>query len=180
MIRDAFDAGVEPGGLHSNREIKLLVCYLLAGVSEPMSRESIYTVLCGNGMANFFNISAAIDDLLTLHNLTEDEQKRLTVTTVGRNAALTLQDMLPFTLRERAIDSANRLLTRLKNERENHVEIKNDERGCTFTCVVGDTQNPLMSLSLLVGDEEHAEQLRERFLDDPLSVYKAVIDSLTQ
>ena len=179
MIRDAFDAGVEPGGLHSNREIKMLVCYLLAGVAEPMSRESIFTVLCGNGMANFFNISAAIDDLLTLNNLVEDEQKRLTVTPVGRNAVLTVQDMLPLTLRERAIESANRVLTRLKNEQENHVDIVTDERGCTFTCTVGGTENPLMSLSLLVGDEEQAEQLRERFLDDPSSVYKAVIDSFT-
>ena len=179
MIRDAFDAGVEPGGLHSNREIKLLVCYLLAGVSEPMSRESIFTVLCGNGMANFFNISAAIDDLLTLHNLTEDEQGRLTVTDVGRHAVLTLQDMLPLTLRERAIESANRLLTRLQNERENSVQIVNNEHGVTFTCTVGNTETPLMSLSLLVGDEDYANRLRERFLNDPLSVYKAVIDTLT-
>lgn len=179
MIRDAFDAGVEPGGLHSHREIKLLVCYMLAGVPEPMSRESIFTVLCGHGMANFFDISTAIADLLSLHNLKEDEDGRLTVTDVGRDAAMTLKDMLPFTLRQRSVAAAKRLLTRLQNERENHVTIKKEELGCTVTCVVGNTEAPLMSLSLLVGNEEQAEAIRERFLCDPLSVYQSVIDAVT-
>ncbi len=178
MIRDAFDAGVEPGGLHSNREIKWLICYMLAGVDEPMSRESIFAVLCGNGMANFFDISASIDTLLELHNLQEDKNGRLTVTEVGRNAVATLQDLLPYTLRERSVASAKRLLTRLQNERENHVTITRSESGCTVTCVVGDTGAPLLSLTLLVGDEEQAERIRERFLNDPLSVYQSVINTL--
>ncbi len=179
MIRDTFDAGVEPGGLRSNREIKLLLCYLLSCVPEPMSRESIFTVLCGNGMANFFDVSAAIDNLLTLHNLQEDDDKRLTVTEVGRSVAATIQDMLPLTLRERSVASAQKILKRQHNEQENHVTITDEEHGCTVTCTVGNTETPLLSLSLLVGDETQARQIRERFLNDPLSVYKSVIDTLT-
>ncbi|MBQ6829913.1 MAG: DUF4364 family protein [Clostridia bacterium] len=180
MIRDTFDAGVEPGGLHSHNEIKLLVCYMLAGVSEPMSRESIFNVLCGHGMANFFDISTVIADLLSLHNLQEDELGRLTVTDVGRDAALTLKDMLPYTLRERSVEAAKRLLIRLRNERENHVDIRKEERGYTITCTVGDTPAPLMSLSLLVGSEAQAEAIRERFLNDPLSLYRDVIESVSE
>ncbi len=180
MIRDAFGAGVEPGGLHSHREIKMLVCYMLANIPEPLTRESIFTVLCGHGMANFFDISAVIDDLLSLHNLQEDELGRLTVTQVGRDAAITLQDMLPLTLRERSVAAAKRLIVRLQNERENHVDIRREEHGCTVTCTVGDQGTPLMTLSLLVGNEKQAEDIRERFLNDPLSIYRAVIDSVAK
>ena len=35
---DASGAGVEPGGLHSTADIKLLICYLLASVGEAASR----------------------------------------------------------------------------------------------------------------------------------------------
>ncbi len=180
MIRDTFDAGVEPGGLHSHNEIKLLVCYMLANVSEPMSRESIVNVLCGHGMANFFDVSTVIADLLSLCNLKEDELGRLTVTDVGRDAALTLKDMLPFTLRERSVEAAKRLLIRLRNERENHVEIRREGSGYTITCTVSDVDTPLMTLSLLVGTEKQAEAIRERFLDDPLSLYRAVIESVSK
>lgn len=36
MIHDAFSAGVEPGGLYSGDEIKVLICYLLMHVSERL------------------------------------------------------------------------------------------------------------------------------------------------
>ncbi len=179
MFRDTFDAGVEPGGLHSHREINLLICYMLSAIEQPLSRESIVTVLCGNGMANFFDICTAIDDLLSLHNLEQDEKGLLTVTAAGRHAALTLQDMLPFTLRERSVTSAKRLLTRLKNEQENKASICRNERGYTVNCTVGNDDTPLMTLSLSVGNEEQAKSVADRFLNDPLSLYEAVIDTLT-
>lgn len=179
MFRDTFDAGVEPGGLHSHREINLLICYMLSSIDQPLSREGIVTVLCGNGMANFFDICTAIDDLLSLHNLEQDEQGQLTVTDTGRHAAMTLRDMLPFTLRERSVSSAKQLLNRLKNEKENEVSISKNNNGFTVNCTVGNADTPLMSLSLSVGNENQAQMIADRFLNDPLSLYKAVIDTLT-
>ena len=34
---DAFDEGIEPGGLRSRNEIKVLVCYLLKSIEQPIS-----------------------------------------------------------------------------------------------------------------------------------------------
>ena len=36
-----FDEGIEPGGLRSRSEIKLLVCYLLSGVDESITRAQL-------------------------------------------------------------------------------------------------------------------------------------------
>ena len=110
MERDAFSAGVEPGGLHSHHEIKILICYMLSSVREPLPRTTVLDILSGGGMANFFDASAAIDDLLKRHNLCETDDDLLTVTETGRHAATTLADMIPFTLRERSVDAALRLL----------------------------------------------------------------------
>ena len=38
---DAFTGGVEPGGLRSQSDIRLLICYMLASVQEPLSKEDI-------------------------------------------------------------------------------------------------------------------------------------------
>ena len=64
MKQDAFSAGVEPGGLYSSQEIKILICYMLAGVGEPLARHSVLEILSGNGMANFFEAGAAVDELI--------------------------------------------------------------------------------------------------------------------
>ena len=89
-IQDAFSAGVEPGGLYSSQEIKILICYMLAGVDEPLPRQSVLEIIATGGMANFFEAGAAIDELIRLHNLTEGEDGRLYLTEDGRQAASTL------------------------------------------------------------------------------------------
>ncbi len=178
MERDAFSAGVEPGGLHSHHEIKILICYMLSSVREPLPRTTVLDILSGGGMANFFDASAAIDDLLKRHNLCETDDDLLTVTETGRHAATTLADMIPFTLRERSVDAALRLLARQRSERDNSAEIlPAEEGGWKVVCSVG-TTTPLLRFELLVGDELQAQQVRDRFLSDPLLLYQSMIGVL--
>lgn len=179
MDRDAFGAGVEPGGLHSRHEIKILICYVLIAAGVPMPRNDVLDVICGNGMANFFDTSAAIDELVELGNLREREDDTLLVTETGSRAAETLADLLPYTIRERASKTAVQLLARRRNEQENHVNVVKTEAGYTVTCTVGSEQSPLLSFSLLVADDRQAALVRERFLEDPLLLYQSVIAVLT-
>lgn len=178
MERNAFSAGVEPGGLHSHHEIKILICYMLSSVQEPLSRTAVLDILSGGGMANFFDASAAIDDLIQRGNLSETADDRLTVTETGRHAATTLVDMIPYTLRERSVDAALRLLARQRSERDNSAEIVPAEGGgWKVVCSIG-TAEPLLRFELLVGDELQAAQVRDRFLNDPLLLYQGLIGIL--
>ena len=179
MERDAFSAGVEPGGLHSHHEIKILICYMLSGVHEPLPRTAVLDILSGGGMANFFDASAAIDDLLKRDNLCENDDGLLSVTATGRHAATTLADMIPYTLRERSVDAALRLLARQRSERDNSAEIVPlAQGGFKVMCSVGTTV-PLLRFELLVGDELQAQQVRDRFLNDPLLLYQSMIGILS-
>ncbi|MBR2338965.1 MAG: DUF4364 family protein [Clostridia bacterium] len=179
MIRDAFDAGVEPGGLHSRHEIKILICYMLSGVCEPMPREAVPEILCEHGMANFFDVAAAMDELIGLNNLSETEDGLVTVTDTGRQAAATLETLVPYTLRQRSVAAAVRLLARRRNEKENHVTIDATDSGYTVTCTIGDLEHPMLTTSLLVGDELQAKLIRDRFLDDPLLLYRSTVAVLS-
>lgn len=179
MLHDTFDAGVQPGGLHSLHEIKILICYLLMSAEEPLSREAISNILCEYGMANFFDISAAIDELLSLHHLTEETDGRFSVSDTGKHIAATLSDMIPYTLRERSVRAALQLSARRRNERENRVDIETTDSGCTVTCTIGSVGTPLLTFTLLVADELQAHLIRDRFLDNPLRLYQSVIAQLT-
>ena len=179
MQHDAFSAGVEPGGLHSRHEIKILICYMLIAAGEPMPRGDVLDIICGGGMANFFDTSAAIDELLKLGNLREHPDDTLTVTDTGAHAADTLADMLPYTIRERSAKAALQLLALRRNEQENQVNIQKTDAGYTVTCTVGNDEAPLLSFTLLVADDRQAELVRDRFLHDPLLLYQSVIAVLT-
>lgn len=178
MERDAFSAGVEPGGLHSRHEIKILICYMLSGAREALPRNAVLDIVSGGGMANFFDASAAIDELIERDNVSETQNGLLTVTETGRHIAATLESMIPVTLRERSVTAALRLLARQRSERDNRADIAQTEHGWTVTCTVGNTA-PLLSFTLLVGDERQAGLVRDRFLDDPLLLYQSIIGILT-
>lgn len=63
MEFDAFNGGVEPGGLRSKDEIRILICYLLASVGDPLSREDIISIVRDNGLANYFETVDAISEM---------------------------------------------------------------------------------------------------------------------
>ncbi len=183
MEYDAFDAGIELGGLRSRDDIRLLICYLLKSVDVPMTRQMLNDAMQEDGLANFFEVGQAIEELLKTGNITADildEDEVVTVTEKGREAAELLQTSLPRTVREKAVNSAIRLVTRAKVERENKIEVrKEDDGGYTITFTLFDRGTELMKLSVYVVDSLQLEQVKQNFINDPVKVYSSIITSLT-
>lgn len=183
MQYDAFDAGIELGGLRNRDDIRLLICYLLKSVDAPMTRQMMNEAMQQDGLANYFEIGPAIEELLKTGNITADildDEEVLSVTEKGREAAELLQTSLPKTVREKAINSAIRLVTRAKIERENKMEIeKHEDGGYTITFSLFDRGTELMKLSIYVVDSLQLETVKKNFIDDPVKVYSTIITSLT-
>ncbi len=183
MEYDAFDAGIELGGLRSRDDIRLLICYLLKSVDAPMTRQMLNDAMQEDGLANYFEVGQAIEELLKTGNITADildEDEVISVTAKGREAAELLQTSLPRTVREKAVNSAIRLTTRAKIERENKIEVKKEENGgYTITFTLFDKETELMKLSVYVSDSLQLEQVKQNFINDPVKVYSTIITSLS-
>jgi hypothetical protein len=136
-----------------------------------------------DGLANFFEVGQAIEELLKTGNITADildDEEVLTVTERGREAAELLQTSLPRTVREKAVNSAIRLTTKAKVERENKIEVKKeDDGGYTITFTLFDRGTELMKLSIYVVDSLQLETVKQNFINDPVKVYSSIITSLT-
>ncbi len=183
MEYDAFDAGIELGGLRSRDDIRLLVCYLLKSIDAPMTRQMLNDAMQEDGLANFFEVGQAIEELLKTGNITADildDEEVITVTEKGRDAAELLQTSLPRTVREKAVNSAIRLTTKAKVERENKIEVKKeDDGGYTITFSLFDRDTEMMKLSIYVVDSLQLETVKQNFINDPVKVYSSIITSLT-
>ena len=64
MEFDAFDEGIELGGLRNRDEIRLLICYILRAVDAPISKQNLNDSMLQDGLANYFEINQAISELL--------------------------------------------------------------------------------------------------------------------
>ncbi len=179
-MADTFAAGVEPGGLKTAQEIKILICYMLSTVNCPMVRDDVTDIIVGAGMANYFDTEDAMEELLRLQHIVEADDRLVATTATGHQIGEMLYMRVPYTLRDRSVKAALQLLKRREVEQDNTVDIRKlDERGYEVTCTVMDQGTPLMAVTMRVADRGQAEQIKENFLADPSLLYKGTLAVLT-
>lgn len=174
-MSNVFTAGVAPGGLRSLEEIQILICYMLSSIGEAVPREMLPEIIAGNGMANFFDVGAAMDDLLKKGYISESGSGRLTVASGGRQISETLFRTLPFTLRERAVNLAIQLLSRARSRSQSNAAIEKTDDGFVVTCQLLDGEKPMLSVSMVTADALQAETVKKNFLQDPAVLYRATL-----
>jgi hypothetical protein len=183
MAYEALDAGVAPDGIRDTNDIKILVCYLLKNVDNPLSFENVSEILLRDGLVNYFELVTAVDDLLVSGHIDlvmQGTQKFYKSTKLGDGTADLFERRLPYSVREKAVKAAIRLLSKIKRESENSVEItENISGGLNVCCKILDMDDELLSINLFVPDKQQAEMVKKYFLADPVIVYKGVLSLLT-
>lgn len=179
MEFDAFDAGIELGGLRSQKEINLLVCYLIANINQPINRENIVETVVSGGIANYFEASSSISDLIKYKNIFEDENGNLTLNEISKNSISEIENELPFTIREKATEICQKLIIREIYKKENEVKIIPHGTGFYVDCsIMSEKNEDMLSFRLFVTSSLQAEIVREKFFDNPTKIYENIIDSL--
>ena len=184
VFSDAITAGVNPGGLQSRTEIRVLICYILSNSREPLPLERVKERLHFDGIANYFETAYAISDLEESGNITVSENadgKKLYVANEEtKSIAEALGTSVPFSVRERSMDIVKEIISRRKNERENKVLIENTESGMYITCSIMDNDFELASIKLLIPDEDTGKAIKENFLKNPVELLAKITETLIE
>ena len=135
------------------------------------------------GFVNYFDYTTALSDLIAsghiLVKTDEAGEEFFVPTESGLSSADALERTLPLSIREKAVTTAIRLLTKVKRESKNKVEIEKVSDGYQVTCRVLDVGTDLMRVSLFVPDKLEANQVKENFLNDPELFYRGLISLFT-
>ena len=91
-----------------------------------------------------------------------------------------LDGTIPTAVRQRTLTAALQLLTRMKREEENTVEITHTNNGIQVTCHISGGDMELMSLSLYVPDLQQANLVKQNFQQDPDIIYRAMLAAVTK
>lgn len=181
MNFDAFTAGIEPGGLRTRNEIRILICYLLTSIDAPLAKADLIDIIVHNGIANYFETADAIADLTAkgIIGTGEGPAELCTPTDSARMISKQLDSDLPATVRHSAQSAAINLLAKAKRERENRVEITRAEKGYCVTCHISGGDSDLMNFSLTVPDSAQAKIVKENFQESPETVYRMLLALVT-
>ncbi|MBO7217895.1 MAG: DUF4364 family protein [Clostridia bacterium] len=182
MERDAISANVSKGGLKNTTEIKILVLYLLMNISEPLPASQIANLIHLNGIANTFEITDAFEQLSQSGLIDEPDEfpNCFVINENGRDAGQTLQSRVPFTIREKSLTIAKKMLERNRHIKETEITIDRTEDGIFLTCSALENGKKVMSFTLQTADDDMALHMKENFLDDPALFYRTLFDMLTK
>ena len=182
MEPDAVSAGVSPGGLFNSAEIKILICYILSNIDDPVPGQELANVLHYEGIANCFEVNEAIASLVKSGQLApvDPQDDTYSITESGRDVAETLKTSLPYTVKEKGYLAALKMVSRFKNAKDTEITISKEDEKTYITCSALDGDKAFMTVKLLVADENQAMCIKERFLNDSSDIFSGIIDLLTK
>ncbi len=181
MNNDVFTEGVKPGGLKSRQDIKLAICYMLSKIETGLTKKDIINILQDNNLANYFEIADAFEDLLENNNiyLKDIDDNLYTVTKSGKMISEQLDISLPISIREQVLSATLNLLSKIKRERENKVEIKKIANGYMINCHISGGDLDLMSIKLYAPDIMQATLIKKNFHKNPELIYSCMLALMT-
>lgn len=178
--RDAFTAGVRPGGLTTSTEIRLLLCYLVQNTG-AVSQHQLETALMDTQLVNYFEIGSGLDDIRRQGLVQVDAEGLFTITDKGRKVAGELAYDLPRSVREKAVAAVLKAQLWSRKRAEYSATITEGEMGrCTVHCTINRLDEKLFSLDLGMPDRLTAEQVKKQFILKGNEIYQLLINKLTE
>ena len=186
---DAFPVDDTVGGIRSTEKIRIIICYILNDIGSPMSRDALQSALYDNGIANYFEISQAIDDLLKVGAVEYRETDGSTVLFInqkGTQIAKELENELSVYIKSKAVKAARLTLIYEKRQNENDIvitKISDKKYRLDITMHSGisseNANDELLKVSVFVTDLLQAENMKQSFINNPVMLYTKVIEGLT-
>jgi hypothetical protein len=179
MDNGAFGNGIEPGGLKNLLEIKILISYILSVSGPSVDEEILGKAVLSEGLANYFDFSASISDLLRNGQLKRLENGELALSESGKGLSREFYKMVPYSVREKCAKACLKMIARKKSEMQNKTSIEKREDGYAVSMEICDIGTSLFKLDLLLPDENTAKCARELFLSDTDNFYAAIMALLS-
>jgi len=183
MSFNAFVGGVQPGGLTNDFEVKLLVCYLLDSLKQPLLFEQLGEIFQNTGLVNYFEFVEAVSELERTGQLTssiQDGQQQLALTESGTVTAQTFYKTIPKSAREKALEEAKRLMEIQRCMDKVEITFAPAADGWTLRVVLRDIGSDLLDMSVFLPTEGECLRVKQQIESDPTSFYSRVLGLLMQ
>ena len=183
---DAFPVDGNTGGIRSTEKIRIIICYAIKGCQGMLTKDDLLSALYDNGIANYFELCQAIDDLIEV-NAIKVENDRLYLNENGVQIARDLENELSLFIRNKAVKAVKLTALYEQRKRENIVSVVKTDDGkyrLDITLLSGEAgkegTEELLKVSVYATDSIQAEAMKATFLNDPVRLYENVITALTQ
>ena len=167
------------GFIHDMMDVKVLILFVAARASYPMTNQEIYELCYQDECLSYFDVCTAIPELVDSGHLRQTEDDRYEITDKGRNNGKLTEDSIAFTVRQRAENAVARFNRQLRRSSFVKTQIIPREGGDhSVMMILDDEVGNLMTLELVAPDQRQAVRLGKLFEKKAETVYSLIMTEL--
>lgn len=167
------------GFIHDMLDVKVLILFVTARSSFPMTVQEVYEVCYQDDCLSYFDVCTAIPEMVASGHLSDLGEGKYEITEKGRQDGALTEDSIAFTVKQRAENAVARFNRQLRRSSFVKTQILPRENG-DFSVVMAldDEQGNLMTLELMAPDQRQAVRLSKLFERKAEDVYNLTMAEL--
>ena len=169
------------GFIHDMMDVKVLILYVAARASYPMTLQEIYELCYQDECLSYFDVCTDVPEMVTSGHLKQLDGERYEITDKGRRDGEITADSIAFTVKQRAENAVarfNRQLRRSSMVRSRVVPRENGDYSVIMA--LDDEMGNLMTLELFAPDQRQAVRLGKLFEKKAETVYNLTMTELLE
>ena len=167
------------GFIHDMMDVKVLILYVTARASYPLTSQEIYELCYQDECLSYFDVCTAIPEMVESGHLHQVDEERYEITDKGRNDGKLTEDSIAYTVRQRAENAVARFNRQLRRSSFVKTQIIPRENGeQSVVMILDDEMGNLMTLELVAPDQRQAVRLGKLFEKKAENVYSLIMTEL--
>ena len=169
------------GFIHDMMDVKVLILFVTARSSYPMSSQEIYELCYQDDCLSYFDVCTAIPEMVASGHLQQVEGEKYEITEKGRQDEGLTADSIAFTVKQRAENAVARFNRQIR--RQSFVKtqiIPRPNEDFSVMMSLDDEVGNLMTLELLAPNQRQAVRLCKLFEQKAEMVYNMTMTVLLE
>lgn len=169
------------GFIHDMMDVKVLILYVAARSSYPMTVQEIYELCYQDECLSYFDVCTAVPEMVASGHLKQVDAEHYEITEKGRQDGEITADSIAFTVKQRAENAVarfNRQLRRSSMVRSRVVPRENGDYSVIMA--LDDEMGNLMTLELFAPDQRQAVRLGRLFEKKAEAIYNLTMTQLLE
>ena len=169
------------GFIHDMMDVKVLILFVAARSSYPMSTQEIYELCYQDDCLSYFDICTAIPEMVATGHLKKLEEDKYEITETGREAGELTEDSIAYSVKQRAENAVARFNRQLRRSSFIKTQIIPRESGeYSVLMALDDEVSNLMTLELAAPNMRQAVRLGKLFEKKAEQIYNLTMAELLE
>lgn len=167
------------GFIHDMLDVKVLILFVMARVSYPVTSNEIYELCYQDECLSYFDVCTAIPEMVKSGHLKQTEDQKYEITEKGRADGALTEDSIAFTVKQRAENAVARFNRQIRRSSFVKTQVIPRENGdYSVIMALDDEMGNLMTLELVAPDQRQAVRLGKLFEKKAEMVYNLTMSEL--